>query len=84
MLADGVAEAGVEAGRAPPTHCPRAPEPPHLRICVWKAKVCVLGRGWAGVAGPLSSSEAVEGKLVTGACSPSYPTLSPITPSQAP
>ena len=41
---------------APP---PALPEALHLLICVWKAKVSMLGRGRAGPAAPLSSSEAV-------------------------
>lgn len=45
----------------------------HLRIWVWKAKVCVLGSGWAGRAGLLSSSEAVgkEASDWGAPCSPS-------------
>lgn len=46
----------------------RPPLPPlqtplHLRICIWKAKVFVLGSSWAGLPRPLSSSEAVEGEI---------------------
>lgn len=41
-------------------HPPTLYKHPHLRICIWKAKVFVLGRSWAGLPRLLSSSEAVR------------------------
>lgn len=35
----------------------------YLRICIWKAKVFVLGRSWAGLPRLLSSSEAVRSEI---------------------
>lgn len=42
---------------------PPSTNTPHLRICIWKAKVFVLGRSWAGLPRLLSSSEAVRSEI---------------------